>query len=77
MLTRRSMLLGLIAAPAVIRTPGLLMPIKAPLWTPAIERLPPGTYQAKLADMILQKDGVIRMIFEMNGKFAASMRIIP
>lgn len=29
MIARRNFLLGLIAAPAVIRTPGLLMPVKA------------------------------------------------
>jgi hypothetical protein len=28
MLSRRGLLLGLVAAPAVIRTPGLLMPVK-------------------------------------------------
>ena len=29
MFTRRNLLLGLLAAPAIIKTPGLLMPIKA------------------------------------------------
>jgi len=31
MLNRRGFLGGLLAAPAIIRTPGLLMPVKAPL----------------------------------------------
>lgn len=35
MIRRRGFLLGLLAAPAIIRTPGLLMPIK-----PFVERLP-------------------------------------
>lgn len=33
-LSRRGFLGGLLAAPAVIRTPGLLMPIRAPLLLP-------------------------------------------
>lgn len=35
MLKRRGLLLGLLAAPAIIRTPGLLMPIK-----PFVDRWP-------------------------------------
>jgi hypothetical protein len=36
-MNRRSFLTGLIAAPAVILTPGLLMPVKAqPLWIPGL-----------------------------------------
>lgn len=31
MITRRGILGALLAAPAIIRTPGLLMPVKAPL----------------------------------------------
>jgi hypothetical protein len=34
-MNRRSFLTGLVAAPAVILTPGLLMPVRAqPIWTP-------------------------------------------
>jgi hypothetical protein len=34
-MNRRGFLTGLIAAPAVILTPGLLMPVRAqPIWTP-------------------------------------------
>lgn len=43
--SRRNFLIGMIAAPAVIRTPGLLMPVKA--IEPKL--LPPGTYTVELA----------------------------
>lgn len=45
--SRRNFLIGMIAAPAVIRTPGLLMPVKAVSIEPKL--LPPGTYTVELA----------------------------
>lgn len=39
MIQRRGFLAGLLAAPAIIRTPGLLMPVKAPLITAGLAEL--------------------------------------
>ena len=51
-LTRRSLILGLLAAPAIIRTAGLLMPIKAPILVePTLELLPPGIYNAVIMEI--------------------------
>ena len=39
MLTRRGLIGTLLAAPVIIRTPGLLMPVKAPLITAGLAEL--------------------------------------
>ena len=53
MIHRRRALLGLLAAPAIVRTPGLLMPVKAAPadWPPryAVFRdIPPGFFRSDL-----------------------------
>ena len=62
LLSRLNFILGALAAPAVIRTPGLLMPVKAiePITLypyqkaaiEALEALPPGVYNMTLKDVV-------------------------
>ena len=63
MITRRSMLGFLFAAPAIIRTPGLLMPVKA-IAMPAFEPLPPGVYTGRMANFMIQSDNAQRLLLE-------------
>lgn len=80
MLTRRSVLFGLLAAPAIIKTPGLLMPVRKiePVWDGAVtgrwsskavpfEELPPGTYTGKIIGIdygALEQRVIARMVFD-------------
>lgn len=70
MITRRSMLFGLLAAPAIIRTPGLLMPVKRVDWPTPGEHmlLPPGEYPATLVHANFEEvERRIHMVFNVSG----------
>lgn len=71
------MLMGLLAAPAIIRTPGLLMPIKQqPILqlqpyqreiVEALEALQPGVYNATI--LSVESDGkILRMVYNIGGQ---------
>lgn len=74
MITRRSFF-GMLAAPAIIKTAGLLMPIKAlevrrgllpyqQAAADAIMELPPGVYTGKMANFMIQSENAHRAVFE-------------
>jgi len=52
MLTRRNLFCTLLAAPAIIKTPGLLMPISKPI----IKYLPPGEYMGTASKVFVNED---------------------
>ena len=67
MISRRNFLLGLVAAPAIIRTPGILMPVRKiflPEPVAAIEPLPPGAYAAELVAGDYTRN-VMRLVFRL------------
>lgn len=62
-ISRRSFLVGLFAAPIIIR-PGIIMPVK-PIATEQIWlELPPGVYNATVRDVELSSKGAMKLTME-------------
>lgn len=71
MISRRVFLAsaGVLVAPAIIRTPGLLMPIKSITISPSnvdSMMLPSGVYTGRLTNFLVQCDNAARIMFEVE-----------
>lgn len=68
-ITRRTFVLGVLAAPAIIRTPGLIMPIKPLIIVPEVPldltAMPPGLYSGVAIDTV-EKDGVLTVTWQIG-----------
>lgn len=71
-LSRRRVLTGLIAAPAVIRTAGLLMPIRAIVTAPPLLRIVP-LFNSKLLTEVGRMYGIPRILGEQDFAFRARL----
>lgn len=66
-LTRRSFLTGLLAAPIIVR-PGILMPIR-PLQFETIHLLPPGDYFGEIVKVEISPTGVMALTTRVKTMF--------